>query len=170
MAFLNGASSVEPLWEHANANDVVLYMQISHATTLWLLFFGDRRALSVYVDAQVCQFMFGCMSGVFVWRRLLPQGYKCNQYSVSYKFESPRLLRCMTQFWEWKTLPQGLRMQESKASDLWSLPPQKPKYSLIIFKVFQLYLTAGRKGFTEKASGWQWNPCYTVNLKRVEQK
>lgn len=73
----------------------------------------------------------------------------------------PCWLHCMTHFWEWKTLPQGLRMQQSKASDFWSLPPQKPKYSLIIYKVSQLYLTAGRKGFTEKASGWQRNLCYT---------
>ncbi len=116
----------------------------------------------------VYQFMFGFMSGAFLWK--LPQAYKCNQYSVSYKFESPCWLRYMTHFWEWKTLLQGLRMQLSKASDFWSLPPQKPKYSLIIFKVFQLYLTAGRKGFTEKASGWQRNPCYTVNLTRVELK
>lgn len=47
-----------------DANDVVLYMQISHATTLWLLFSEDRRTLECFfVDARVYLFMFGCMSG-----------------------------------------------------------------------------------------------------------
>lgn len=45
-----------------DANDVVLYMQISHATTLWLLFYVDRQTLvSVFVNAHVFQFMFGCV-------------------------------------------------------------------------------------------------------------
>lgn len=65
-----------------DANYVVLYMQISHATTLCLLCLGVRQTL-LFVDAHVYQFMFG--SVVFVLKQLPPQGYKCNQYSISPK-------------------------------------------------------------------------------------
>lgn len=46
--------------------------------------FCSSGADELFVDAHVYQFMFRSMSGVFVWKWLLPQGYKCNQYSVSY--------------------------------------------------------------------------------------
>lgn len=48
MAFLNGLpvlSLGENMLMQIDANDVVLYMQISHATILWLLFFKDRQTL-----------------------------------------------------------------------------------------------------------------------------
>lgn len=61
-------SLCENILMQIDANDVVMYMQISHATTLWFLFFRDRETLvRLFVDAHVCQFMFGCMSGVFVF-------------------------------------------------------------------------------------------------------
>lgn len=115
-------SLCENMLMQIDANDVVLYMQISHATTLWLLFSrGQTNTCEcMFVEAHVYHSMFGCMSGVFVWKRLLPQGYKCNQYAVSYKFESPCWLHCMTHFWERKTLLQGLRMQP-RISDLFLL-------------------------------------------------
>lgn len=50
-----------------DANDVMLNMQISHAATLWLLFLRRRQSLvSVLFDARGSQFVFGCLSGVFV--------------------------------------------------------------------------------------------------------
>lgn len=74
VAVLNGASSVEPLWEHGNANGEVSYMQISHATTLCLLFPGVR-----HTHVHVYQLMFGSL--VFVWKQRLPQCSKWSQYS-----------------------------------------------------------------------------------------
>lgn len=63
-----------------DANDVVLYMQISHATTLWLLFFQRQTnpCEGVFVDACL---MFGCMSGICVktatYTRLQKQSIFC---------------------------------------------------------------------------------------------
>lgn len=60
-------SLCENMLMQIDANHVVLYMQISHATSLRFWFFGDREPLeSVCVDAHVYRFMFVLMSDVFV--------------------------------------------------------------------------------------------------------
>lgn len=103
-----------------DANHVVLYMQISHATSLRFLVLraqitpwererkGEsvcrRSCLSIYV----CVYVW-CVC-VFVWK-VLPRACKCNQYSVSYKCNSTFWLHCVTHCWGRKPLLQGLRMQ-----------------------------------------------------------
>ena len=67
-----------------DANDAVLYMQISHATTLWLLSFGGRRTpvsvfVDVFADARVYLFMFGWMSGPVCVKRATSEGFKKTQ-------------------------------------------------------------------------------------------
>lgn len=55
-------SLCENMLMQINANYVVLYMQISHAATLWLLFFQRQTNLCECVCVYLL--MFGCMSGV----------------------------------------------------------------------------------------------------------
>lgn len=61
-------SLCENILMQMDANDVLLYMLISHATTFWLLFYRERKNLCVFVDAHTRSFMFGCMSAVHVCR------------------------------------------------------------------------------------------------------
>lgn len=47
-----------------DANEVVLYMQISHATTLWLLFQGDKRTLvsvCLLMLVSICLCLGACL-------------------------------------------------------------------------------------------------------------
>lgn len=116
----------------------------------------------LWMLVSICLCLGVCL-GLFVWRGLLLKAKKCNQYSVSYKIWKSLLASVHDSLLGVKNMsPTG---SQSKASVFWSLPPQKPKYSLIIFKVFQLYLTASKKGFTEMSSGWRRNLCFTVKLK-----
>lgn len=129
-------SLCENMLMQIDANDVVLYMQISHAATLWLLFFRDRRTLM-----SVCLWMLMSTSsclGVCLGC-LCENGYKCNQYPVSYKFKSLCFLQCMTHFWEWETLLRGLRMQSSKASDFWSLLLRNPNIVWLFLSLSALF-------------------------------
>lgn len=72
--------------------------------TLCLLFQGVAQS-HVFADAHVCQFIFGTL---LIMRKLqLPQGYKCNQYSVSLK-SCPLCIHRMTHFLEWETLLRSL--------------------------------------------------------------
>lgn len=70
MAFLNGPPVFglgENMLMQIDANDAVLYMQISHATILcFFLFFKDRQTLVSVCVCKCVWVMFGCMSGVFL--------------------------------------------------------------------------------------------------------
>lgn len=57
-----------------DANDAAFYMQISHATVLWLLFFGDREKPVCLWSPVSNQFIFGSAGVVCV--KTTSEGYK----------------------------------------------------------------------------------------------
>lgn len=126
----------EDMLMQIDANVADLSMQISHATTL-LAFVLQGQTDScecMFMDAHVYWFMFGLCLGCMKKSAIHEASNAINTLSPINSRSC--WLFCMTHFIrERETLLRGLHMQQSKASDFWSLP-QKPKYSLIIFKSF----------------------------------
>lgn len=105
-------SLCENMLMQIDANDAVLYMQISHATILvffFFLFFKDKHILVIVCACRCIWVMFGCMSGLFFEKITTSRKLQIESIHSPINLRSPCRLHCMSQYCEWKTLLRGLK-------------------------------------------------------------
>lgn len=162
-------SLYENMLMQIDANDVVLYMQISHATTLWLLFFGARRTL-----VSVCLWMLasiGLCLGVCLGR-LYESGYFHKPTNVI-NTPSPINLKVLAGCAAWLTSGRekhsyrvlGCSSLKPQISDLFLL--RNPNIVWLFLKSFSFIWQQAEKSWQERQVGGS-EICAT--LRRVELK
>lgn len=147
------SSLCENMLMQIDANDVVLYMQISHATTLWLLFFGTGELWMFMWMLRSVSLCLGVCLGC-----LCEDGY-FHKATNAINIPSPINLKVLACFTAW--LSSGSEKHSHRVLGCWSLKPQisdlyllrNPNIVWLFLKSFSFIWQLAEKGSLKRQVG-----------------